>query len=98
MREIEFHREAEEEMRAASRYYEQRVEGLGERFLDAVEDGLDQIKRSPLSWSVYEGEYRRYSLKRFPYGLIYYVEGESIFIVAVAHLHRKPGYWKSRRG
>jgi hypothetical protein len=35
-------------------------------------------------------------IKKFPYLLIYKVEKESIFILAVAHAARKPGYWKSR--
>jgi hypothetical protein len=32
----------------------------------------------------------------FPYRLIYRVEGEEIRIYAVAHVRRKPGYWRRR--
>jgi hypothetical protein len=35
-------------------------------------------------------------LKRFPFGVIYSVEGQDVIVIAVAHLHRKPGYWTSR--
>ncbi|RJP59650.1 MAG: type II toxin-antitoxin system RelE/ParE family toxin [Deltaproteobacteria bacterium] len=96
MYEIEFHHYADEEMKAAAVYYEERVTGLGGDFLDEVKHGLDRIRQFPLLWPIYEGEYRRYLLKRFPYGLIYRIETEKIFIIAVAHLHRKPRYWKGR--
>jgi len=97
MYQVEFHDDADQEMKAASRYYEERVRGLGDEFLDEIEEGLTRIHQFPIAWSIYEGEYRRYLLKRFPYGLIYRIESEKIFIIAVAHLNRKPGYWKDRQ-
>jgi mRNA-degrading endonuclease RelE of RelBE toxin-antitoxin system len=96
MYEIEFHYDADEEMKAAAVYYEERVTGLGSDFLDEIEHGVNRIRQFPLLSSVYEDEYRRYLLKRFPYGMIYRIETEKIFIIAVAHLHRKPRYWKGR--
>jgi len=96
MYEIEFHHDANEEMKAATVYYEERVTELGSDFLDEIEQGVNRIRQFPLLWSIYEGEYRRYLLKRFPYGLIYRIETEKIFIIAVVHLHRKPRYWKGR--
>ena len=70
--------------------------GLGDAFLDEIESGLAQIKKFPMAWSVYEADYRRYLLKRFPYGVIYRIELDTIYIIAAAHLHRNPGYWKTR--
>jgi len=96
MRQIEFHDDAALEMKIAAQYYEERVKELGEQFLSEIEEGLSRIRQFPQAWSAYEGEYRRYLLKRFPYGLIYRIEQKRIFIVAVAHLHRKPGYWHER--
>lgn len=97
MPEIAFHTDAAEEMRAAAAYYETRERGLGDQFLEEVEEGLQRIQQFPRLWPTYEGEYRRCLLKRFPFGLIYRTAPEQIFIVAVAHLHRRPGYWKSRQ-
>jgi ParE toxin of type II toxin-antitoxin system, parDE len=96
MPEIAFHANATEEMRAAAAYYEARERGLGDQFLDEVEEGSQRIRQFPRLWPIYEGEYRRYLLKRFPFGLIYRIDLEHIFIMAVAHLHRRPGYWRSR--
>ncbi len=97
MQEIEFHKDADEEMKATAGYYEERVTGLGVDFLNEIEQGLNRIRQFPLVWPIYEGEYRRYLLKRFPYGLIYRIDIEKIFITAVAHLRREPGYWKDRK-
>jgi toxin ParE1/3/4 len=33
---------------------------------------------------------------RFPYALIYAVEERRVFVVAVAHFRRRPGYWRDR--
>jgi mRNA-degrading endonuclease RelE of RelBE toxin-antitoxin system len=39
---------------------------------------------------------RRCRLRRFPYGLIYAIDRGDILIVAVAHAHRRPDYWRDR--
>ena len=93
---IVFHTDAAAEMQAAAAYYARRAPGLGEAFLDEIEQGLWRIQEFPRLWPVYEGAYRRYLLQRFPYGLMYRLDPEEIFILAVAHLHRRPGYWKNR--
>jgi toxin ParE1/3/4 len=93
MPEIAFHTNADEEMRTAAAYYEG---GLGDQFLDEVEEGLQRIQQFPRLWPIYEDDYRRYLLKRFPFGLIYQIDPEQIFLIAVAQLHRRPGYWRRR--
>ena len=58
------------------------------------------IQRSfsfPKAWSVIEGDIRRSLVKRFPYGVLYSEENDEIYIIAVMHLHRFPGYWKHRK-
>ena len=39
---------------------------------------------------------REFYLRRFPYRLIYSIEARNILIVAVAHQHRRWGYWQDR--
>lgn len=84
------------EIRQAALFYEDCRDGLGLEFLDAVESAFEQIQRHPRVWRILKGRLRRYLLQQFPYGLIYAVEGETIFVAAVMHLKRKPGYWVSR--
>ena len=97
MYEIVFHTDATEEMQATAAYYEEQLSGLGDEFLDEIEQGLERIQQFPLLWSIYGEEFRRHLLKRFPYGLMYRLTPDRIFIIAVAHLRRKPGYWKDRQ-
>jgi len=35
-------------------------------------------------------------MERFPYGIIYRLEKNTIYIVAIAHFKRRPFYWKER--
>ena len=39
---------------------------------------------------------RRSLVKRFPYGVLYVEEGDSLYILAVMHIRRLPGFWKHR--
>lgn len=39
---------------------------------------------------------RRCQMRRFPYGIIYEPAASEIIIIAVAHLHREPEYWRLR--
>jgi toxin ParE1/3/4 len=40
---------------------------------------------------------RRFPLRKFPYSIIYYVRGDELRVIALAHHRRKPGYWSSRK-
>ncbi len=87
---------AEVEIRQAALFYEDCRGGLGNEFLDAIEAALDQIQQHPTVWRILKGRFRRYLLQRFPYGVIYTIEGNVVYVAAVMHLKRKPGYWVSR--
>jgi len=52
-----------------------------------------RISAYPEGWSKEKGEIRKCLLHRFPYKLLYSIEQDHIFIIAVAHLHRRPDYW-----
>ncbi|MEK6657819.1 MAG: type II toxin-antitoxin system RelE/ParE family toxin [Nitrospirota bacterium] len=96
MKPVIFLPEAEEEMLEAARYYESQASGLGIDYLSEVERAVASISESPMTWPKIEGELRRRLVWRFPFGILYYIESEKIVLVAVAHLKRRPGYWKKR--
>jgi hypothetical protein len=33
---------------------------------------------------------------RFPFAILYRVERVALYVIAVAHLHRRPNYWRGR--
>ncbi len=88
--------EAKAELRQAALFYEDCRDGLGLEFLGAVGSAFDQIRRHPTLWRILKGRFRRYLIHHFPYGVIYAVEGRTIFVAAIMHLKRKPGYWELR--
>ena len=92
-----FHPEAEEEFNKAIDYYEDIEPGLGYDFALEVYSAIQLSVEFPKAWGVLEGEVRRCLVRRFPYGILYSEEENVIFILAVMHLHRKPGYWKHRK-
>ncbi len=97
MKPIRFHPEAETEMIDAAAWYEKQRPYLGKRFLSAVQDSLNRIKINPMLFTVVESDVRRCLTKTFPFGVLYRTKFDMITIMAVMHLHRDPGYWKSRR-
>ena len=93
---VRHHKLAREELTAAAVYYEQQEEGLGARFLEAYKAAVAEVKANPKTYRILLDDMHRFLMDRFPFALIYRVRGEEIFIVAVAHGRRKPGYWKER--
>lgn len=96
MSRVEFHSLAEEELTATAVFYESRAQGLGLDFLTEAERLRDQLVQFPELGVVLRGSIRRLSLRRFPYSLLYRVESERIYILAVMHHRRRPGYWTNR--
>jgi hypothetical protein len=80
-----FDREALVEMREAAAFYEDCQRGLGRSFLDTVEVALAEIQKQPLMWRKVKGRFRRYLVQRFPYGLIYAVQEDVIYIAAPSY-------------
>jgi plasmid stabilization system protein ParE len=96
MRSVEFHPEAAAEFLAAVQFYEAQAEKLGFDFVSAVQRAAERIVEYPNSGAPFGRRLRRVLIPGFPYGLIYRVERERLFVVSVMHLHRRPGYWRSR--
>lgn len=93
---VRFLRLAEEELDDAVDWYNQQTEGLGKDFLDEMDRAIRRSVAFPYSSPEIEPGLRRCLLARFPYGVIYGLEGNALIVVAVAHLHRQPRYWADR--
>jgi len=88
--------EARQEFEAAVRYYNRQVLGLGTEMRAEVRAALRRVIAWPLACPIERGDIRRLILSRFPYKLLYAVEADHIYLIAVAHLHRMPDYWVDR--
>jgi len=92
---------ASAELIDAVRWYEERRPGIGGEFFDAVVETVTLIEASPEIGSVspHDSRTRRMLVPRFPYQVdqvVYHLRPTEIVLVAVAHLKRRPGYWKNR--
>lgn len=87
---------ARQELDEAISHYNGESPGLGDAFLLEALAAIDRIRRFPNAWHPLGDGIRRCRLRRFPYGLIYALDQSDILILAVAHAHREPGYWRDR--
>jgi plasmid stabilization system protein ParE len=91
-----FHPEASEEMLESARFYETRSEGLGSDFLTAVEETTRRLLELPTLGRIERANVRRRLVPGFPFTILYESHQDRIFIAAVMHQRRKPGYWRKR--
>jgi hypothetical protein len=94
---IDFHPKVKFEAREAYLWYESQSDGLGRRFMQELETGIELITEAPLIWPKFRRIYHRYLLTKFPFSIYYSVEDSNLYVYAVAHTSRKPYYWKERK-
>lgn len=88
--------EAEEDLEDASLWYEGHRVGLGEEFLDEVQQAIGLIEENPQSYPRVHGEIYRALIRRFPFGIFYLLESETVVVLAIIHASRDPDSWKNR--
>lgn len=78
-------------------YYEQQRRGLGLDLLHEVEAAAEFIRGFPAASPRHPPSgHRKIVLRRFPFALFYLEADDAIWINAVAHAKRAPGYWHER--
>jgi toxin ParE1/3/4 len=92
----EFHPEAEEELYAAADFYEAGLAGLGSDFGEEVNRVIALLLEHPELGARTDSDLRHFVLRRFPFSVVYAAADQLIYIVAIAHGSREPGYWKAR--
>jgi toxin ParE1/3/4 len=92
---VEFHPAAREEFLAAASYYNAAVLGLGSRFVTAVQQAITVFVAHP-DIGRPAAAARRVTVAGFPYDVVYRVGGDAAQVLAIAHQHRRPGYWRGR--
>jgi plasmid stabilization system protein ParE len=97
MPELLFHPDTLEEIKSSFDWYQEQVKGLGHDFIQELDEAFSSIQSLPSTWPKMGQFHRRFILSRFPYSVIYKnVDADKIFVVAIMHNHRKPGYWNER--
>jgi hypothetical protein len=92
--------EAEIEIAEASLHYELQQAGLGVDFTQEVRLALQRMVDKHRTWerisSSTQREIRWLTTSRFPYVVVYEVFVHELVVLAVAHQHRRPGFWRGR--
>jgi toxin ParE1/3/4 len=91
-----FHPEAGEEYTQAVEYYAAIDPQLGNRFYDEIERLVSEVGRHPDRFFRFSPPARRALSREFPYSVIHLEQPDRVWIVAVMHAKRRPGYWKHR--
>lgn len=89
---------AQLELDEAISWYLRQAPGLGDAFLVEILKTFRLIEQYPQAWHLLSENTRRCRLGRFPYGVIYVPENNDLLVIAIAHLHRSPDYWRKRLG
>ena len=87
---------AELDLLAAIEWYNLQEEGLGGKFINEVENTIMRIQSNPLMYSKVKKQIRMGIVKKFPFGIYYFVQGEVINIFAIFHFSRNPKILKRR--
>jgi hypothetical protein len=93
---LRFHPQAEQEYLTALAWYRERSLIAATNFESAFEQAVTRIREAPLRWPIYIGDFRKYTLRQYPFGVMYQDLPSEIVIFAVAHGLRRPGYWRDR--
>src|SRR5688572_20024501 len=92
----------EDELVEGAQWYDERLDGLGDEFIDEYQDALTRVLAAPQKFSRLETtrsrrDIRRCFLKRFPYCVAYEIKHDEIVVLALAHTRRRPNYFLRRQ-
>ena len=91
--EIIYHKRISHDLQAALSHYES--EGgvtLANRFYDEVEEAVRSIIKNPKGYHFSDGGLRRFQFRRFPYNILYEVDGSFIWVAVIRHDSRHPSF------
>lgn len=89
--------EAHQDILEATLWYETQRNGLGAEFYQEIEKVKDLLSSNPLMFEVkYKRNVRWILTERFPFIVVYVINGNNVIILAVVNTYRHPRVWKTR--
>ena len=82
--------QVENDIRAATLWYEEKAPGLGLEFRRVFFARAEEISRCPRLYREVYGEFRRCLLRRFPYAMYFRIEEDRVIVFGVFHSARDP--------
>ena len=90
------HPSALAEFKSSLKWYLERNQAAAQKFATAVDQAIAAVIEFPSRWPLGEYGTRKVVLRRFPFAIVYRERQNTIQILAIAHGHRRPEYWKDR--
>jgi plasmid stabilization system protein ParE len=90
------HPDADAEFAEAVTYYAAIDPQLGVRFYREIERLIHEVCAQPQRFFRFSPPARRALSREFPYSVVYLEQPDRVWIGAVMHVKRRPGYWKHR--
>jgi plasmid stabilization system protein ParE len=87
---------AKADLEIAVDWYASQKVGLDEEFINEIEKAILRIQDNPRLFAVVRKQIRMSIVKRFPYGIYFYVTGDIINVFAVFHFSRNPKVLRKR--
>ncbi len=96
MKKLRIHEAARREANLATVWHSERSLPLGRRLRAELLSSIASARIDPFRYPSYLHGTRRVLLDKFPYFIVFLDWQDEIYIVAVAHAKRRPGYWAKR--
>jgi len=77
-------------------WYEDKLAGLGDRFIRELEVAKTDLLNNPLAFAKWNKSIRRMVMRKFPYKLFYKIYDDKIVVLAIIHARRSNRYLKRR--
>lgn len=87
---LRFLHEVEEDLFVGYSWYEGKVLGLGEKFLQMFYDCTKDLPGNALIYKKVYGDFRRCFLRRFPYAVYFQIEEPQVVVFGLFHCARDP--------
>ena len=91
-----FRPEVRDELDREYNWYESQHTGLGDEFIDSVEETLNRICQMPESYPIVYRDIRRSIIRRFPFAVYYRIVSSRVIVTAIFHSRRDPKVWQAR--
>lgn len=84
------------DLTAATVYYDRISTSLGSRFRDMVRQRLAAITEAPELCGRIRDEIRVSTVNKFPYVILYEVQGDTVVMLGIYHVASEQGAWFAR--
>lgn len=93
---LTFHPDVSQEIKSSYDWYQLQAKGLGDDFIKELESAFKTILALPRTWPKFGANHHRFLLSRFPFSVIYQVHSDNLYVIAIMHNSKNPGYWLKR--